>query len=67
MDVLGPLPLTISENKYLLIVVDCFTKWVETFPLKNIRTRTVAKTFLNQVVSKHIVPLEDPPGSRKKF
>jgi len=26
MDVLGPLPLTVSGNKYLLVVVDYFTK-----------------------------------------
>jgi len=58
IDILGPLPLTVSGNKYLLIVVDCFSKWVEAFPLKNIRARTVAKTFFNQIVSRHGVPLE---------
>jgi len=26
MDVIGPLPLTVSGNKYLLVVVDCFIK-----------------------------------------
>jgi len=52
MDVLGPLLLTASGNKYLLVVVDCFIKWVETFPLKNVREGTVAETFLNQVVSR---------------
>lgn len=26
MDVLGPLPLTSCGNKYLLVIVDCFTK-----------------------------------------
>ena len=34
MDVLGPLPITFLGNKYLLVVVDCFTKWLEVFPLK---------------------------------
>jgi len=27
MDILGLLPLTVSGNKYLLVVVDCFSKW----------------------------------------
>jgi len=31
---------------------------VEDFLLKNIKARTVAETFLNQVVSRHGVPLE---------
>jgi len=67
MDVLGPLPLTVSGNKYLLAVVDCFTKWVEAFPLKNIRARTVAETFLNQVVSRHGVPLEVHTDQGRNF
>jgi len=67
MDVLGPLPLTISGNKYLLVVVDCFTKWVEAFPLKNIRAKTVAETFLNQVVSRHGVPLEVHTDQGRNF
>jgi len=40
---------------------------VETFPLKNIRTRTVAETFLNQVVSRHIVPLEVHTDQGRNF
>jgi len=48
MDVLEPLLLTVSGNKYLLVVVDRFTKrkWMEAFPLKNVRARTVAETGL---------------------
>jgi len=34
MDVLGSLTLTMSGNKYLLVVIDCFIKWVKVFPLK---------------------------------
>jgi len=56
MDVLGPFPITLSGNKYLL-VVDCFIKWVKAFSLKNIRAKTIAEIFLNQIISKH-VPLE---------
>ncbi|XP_020297077.1 uncharacterized protein LOC109861714 [Pseudomyrmex gracilis] len=51
MDILGPFPASSSENKYLLVVVDCFSKWVEAFPLKNIRATTVAEIFVNQELS----------------
>jgi len=67
MDILGPLPLTVSGNKYLLVVVDCFTKWVEAFPLKNVRARIIAETFLNQVVSRHGVPLEVHTDQGRNF
>lgn len=49
--------MTSAGNKYLL-VVDCFTKWVEAFSVKNIRAKTVAETFLSQVISRHEVHLE---------
>lgn len=58
MDVLGPLPTTLSGNRYLLVIVDCFTKWVEAVPIKNIRARTVAEVFFDQIISRHGVPKE---------
>jgi len=57
MDILGSFPTTSSGNKYL-IIVDCFTKWVEAFSLKNIRAKIVAEIFLSQVVSRYGIPLE---------
>ncbi|KMQ87964.1 krab-a domain-containing protein, partial [Lasius niger] len=58
MNVLGPLPKTVSGNRYLLVITDCFTKWVEAIPLKNIRAKQVAEAFVSQIVSRHGVPLE---------
>ena len=58
LDVLGPLPITSVENRYLLVAVDCFTKWVEAFPLKNVKSKIIAETFLNQIIFSHGVFLE---------
>ncbi|GFV77191.1 retrovirus-related Pol polyprotein from transposon 412 [Trichonephila clavipes] len=33
-DILGPLPRTVSGNKYLLVVMDYFTKWPEVYPIR---------------------------------
>ena len=32
-DILGPLPVTPCGNKYILVVTDYFSKWVEIFPV----------------------------------
>ncbi|GFU77261.1 retrovirus-related Pol polyprotein from transposon 412 [Trichonephila clavipes] len=32
-DILGPLPRTAPGNKYLLVVMDYFTKWPEVYPI----------------------------------
>ena len=56
MDVLGPLPMTARGNQYILVMSDHFTKWVEAVPMLNQRAETVAKAFVNEVVTRHGVP-----------
>ncbi|GFW60756.1 retrovirus-related Pol polyprotein from transposon 412 [Trichonephila clavipes] len=41
-DILGPLPRTASGNKYLLVVMDYFTKWPEVYPIPDQEAPTVA-------------------------
>jgi len=37
LDLIGQIhPPSLERHKYILVVVDCFTKWVETIPLKNV-------------------------------
>lgn len=67
MDILGPLPTTSSGNRYLIVIVDCFTKWVEAFPLKNIRAKTVAGIFVNQFISRYGVPAEIHTDQGRNF
>ena len=58
MDILGPFPISFLGNRYLLVVTDCFTKWVEAFPLSNMRTETIALVFVREIVCRYRVPLE---------
>ena len=56
MDILGPLPMTPRGNQYILVMSDHFTKWVEAVPMANQRAETVAKAFVDEVVTRHGVP-----------
>ena len=49
-DIMGPLPILSQGNKYILVVTDIFTKWVETFALKDTTANTLATVLLNEVI-----------------
>ena len=40
LDIVGPLPTTRKGNKYIIILVDYLTKWVEAEPTQNIDSIT---------------------------
>ncbi|CAG2191073.1 Retrovirus-related Pol polyprotein from transposon 17.6,Retrovirus-related Pol polyprotein from transposon 297 [Mytilus edulis] len=56
-DILGPLPTTPRNNKYVLVVTDHFTKWVEIFPVPNHNAETCASVILNEVIARFGSPL----------
>lgn len=57
MDIVGPLP--ISEGKrYLLTIVDRFSRWPEAYPIDDINTKTIARIFVQEYVSRFGVPNE---------
>ena len=51
-DVAGPFPLTANGNRYILIVQDYFSKWVEIFPMANQTAETVATLLVDQVFAR---------------
>ena len=55
-DIMGPLPTSSQGNKYILVITDLFTKWVEAFPLKDTTATTLATIMLNEVVCRYGVP-----------
>ena len=57
LDVLGPLPCTHLGNKYILMVADYFSKWVEAFLMPNQEACTVAELLVKEVVCRFGVPL----------
>ena len=57
LDILGPLPESSLGNKYILVVSDYFTKWVEAYPMPNQETVTIANVLVNEFISRFGVPL----------
>ena len=55
-DLMGPLPVTNSGNKYILMITDLFTKWVEAFPLKETSSVTLARVMVDEVICRFGVP-----------
>ncbi len=58
IDLLGPFPKSKSGNRYILVIVDQFTKWFECVAIPDQSAEVVAKAFVNQYVSRFGPPLE---------
>lgn len=48
IDILGPLPETDNANKYILVVRDYFSKWMEGYAVKNHTAETVADIVVTE-------------------
>ena len=53
---MGPLPATSCGNKYILVVTDLFSKWVEAFPLAVTDSITLARILTDEVICRYGVP-----------
>ncbi len=58
LDYLGELPPSASGNKYALIVIDYFSKWVEVFPVVTADAATTVKLVLLNIIARYGVPGE---------
>ena len=60
LHLLGPFPESRNRNKYVLSIMDQFTRWVELFPIRNMDAATIAKVFLNEFVSRYGLSRQGP-------
>jgi hypothetical protein len=51
IDILGPLPRSEDGNPYLMVVEDYFTKWTEAIPIPNVEATTIARKFVERIVT----------------
>lgn len=67
VDILGPLPLTRRGNKYVLVMVDCFTKWTEAVALPDQEATTIARAFVDTIVCHFGAPLQIHSDQGRNF
>ena len=53
VDVLGPLPLTKKKNKYIILCIDYFTKYLEGQAVKAADSETTADFLIEKVILRH--------------
>ena len=58
VDLAGPLALTKASNKWVLVCIEHFTKWVEQMPLPSKSSRDLARGLLQGVLSRYGAPGE---------
>jgi hypothetical protein len=58
LDFARPLPLTVRHSKYVLVMVEHFSKWIELVPFLDKSSEGVAYAFLDRVLSHFGAPTE---------
>ena len=56
MDLMGPWPTTKKGHKYVLVIQDYFSKWVEAFPLRQHTAPVVARVLVREYFCRYGAP-----------
>ena len=49
MDIVSPFPENEAGSKYILVVSDYFTKWVEAYGIANLEATTITQTLVDEL------------------
>ena len=67
MDILGPLPKTKQGNKYILVIGDHFTRWMEAYPIPEQTSKIIAEKLVKEFMARFGIPLEVHSDQGKNF
>ena len=56
MDIVGPLPTTVAQKKFLLVAIDYFSKWVEAEAYASIKDKDVTKFVWKNIICRFWIP-----------
>lgn len=66
MDIVGPLERSSAGHRYILVLCDYATKYLEAFPLRKVKARQIANCLI-QMFSKVGIPKEIITDQGSKF
>ncbi|MEW8548463.1 MAG: reverse transcriptase domain-containing protein, partial [Candidatus Thiodiazotropha sp.] len=58
LDMIGPLPRTLSSNVYILSAIDWYSGYVEAWPLPDKKADGIAHIMLDEIIPRHGCPLQ---------
>ena len=58
VDVMGPMPLTKDKNRYILVIGDYFTRWMEAYSLPSQHAEVIAEKLVHEFIARFGTPLE---------
>jgi len=56
LDCIGPFPMTERGNRFIVVFICHFSKYVEAFATVDIKAQTIAELFVNNIVCRHGAP-----------
>ena len=67
LDILGPLPLGKGQCKFIIVAVDCFTKWAEAEPLATITEQKIRNFVWRAIICRFGIPRALVSNNGKQF
>ncbi len=66
-DVIGPLPINVNGNRFILTMIDYFSKWAEAYALPNLKAETVADCIVKRWIAHHGILIRIHSDNAPKF
>ncbi len=66
-DVIGPLPITANGNRFILMMIDYFSKWAKAYALPNHKAETVADCIVKLWIAHHGIPVKIHSDNAPEF
>jgi len=67
IDIVGPLPLTKSNKRYIMVATEYLTRWPEARALSDASAASVASFFIDEIICRHGSPRELLSDQGKHF